>query len=90
MQSSKYRNILFVAIVLILVAGSFSGGVIVGWQLPALRMLSPFNRLVQTDCNSNNGTNVDTLFKPFWETWQIVHDQYVDQPVNDVELMRGY
>jgi carboxyl-terminal processing protease len=32
---------------------------------------------------------VQTLFKPFWEAWNIVHDQYVDQPVNDVALMQG-
>ena len=29
------------------------------------------------------------LFSPFWETWQIVHEEYVDQPVDDLNLMRG-
>ena len=29
------------------------------------------------------------LFAPFWETWQIVHEEYVDQPVDDLNLMRG-
>ncbi len=29
------------------------------------------------------------LFKPFWETWDLVHKLYVEQPVNDLELMRG-
>jgi len=29
------------------------------------------------------------LFAPFWETWQIVHEEYVDQPVDDLTLMRG-
>ncbi len=29
------------------------------------------------------------LFSPFWETWQIVHEEYVDQPVDDLSLMRG-
>lgn len=33
--------------------------------------------------------SLDSLFAPFWQTWEIVHDQYVDQPVNDLELMRG-
>ena len=32
---------------------------------------------------------LQTLFKPFWEAWQIVHESYVDQPVDDVALMRG-
>lgn len=29
------------------------------------------------------------LFAPFWETWDIVHEEFVDQPVDDIELMRG-
>jgi carboxyl-terminal processing protease len=31
----------------------------------------------------------DALFAPFWETWDLVHQQYVDQPVDDVALMQG-
>jgi len=34
-------------------------------------------------------TSLDTLFAPFWETWNIVHQQYIDQPVNDTKLMQG-
>jgi carboxyl-terminal processing protease len=30
-----------------------------------------------------------TLFKPFWEAWNLVHENYVDQPLDDVLLMRG-
>lgn len=33
--------------------------------------------------------DIAALFKPFWEAWQIVHKQYVDQPVNDEKLMQG-
>jgi carboxyl-terminal processing protease len=29
------------------------------------------------------------LFAPFWEAWDIVHQEYVDQPVDDTTLMRG-
>jgi len=31
----------------------------------------------------------DELFAPFWQAWDIVHEEYVDQPVDDVALMRG-
>lgn len=31
----------------------------------------------------------ETLFAPFWQAWEIVHGQFVDQPVDDVSLMRG-
>ncbi len=29
------------------------------------------------------------LFSPFWEAWQIVHNRFIDQPVDNVALMRG-
>jgi carboxyl-terminal processing protease len=29
------------------------------------------------------------LFAAFWQAWQLVHDKYVDQPVDDEALMRG-
>ncbi|MBL7164285.1 MAG: S41 family peptidase [Anaerolineales bacterium] len=32
---------------------------------------------------------LDGLFAPFWEAWDIVHDQFVDQPVDDEALMNG-
>ena len=37
------------------------------------------------------GTPADlqTTFKPFWEAWDAVHESYVEQPVDDVQLMRG-
>jgi len=32
---------------------------------------------------------MEALFAPFWEVWNIVHNDYVDQPVDDTQLMRG-
>ncbi|MFW5713547.1 MAG: S41 family peptidase [Brevefilum sp.] len=29
------------------------------------------------------------IFAPFWETWDLVHEEFVDQPVDDLALMRG-
>lgn len=31
----------------------------------------------------------DELFGAFWQAWDLVHDQYVDQPVDDTALMQG-
>lgn len=42
-----------------------------------------------TQSNSSEPLSRDELFVPFWEAWDIVHDQYVDQPVDDTSLMRG-
>ena len=33
--------------------------------------------------------NLSELFSPFWESWDIVHEQFVDQPLNDEELING-
>ena len=30
-----------------------------------------------------------TLFDPFWESWRLLHENFVDQPLDDVTLMRG-
>jgi carboxyl-terminal processing protease len=53
-------------------------------QLPDVSALNPGE-------SAQNGTpqNLEKLFAPFWQVWQLVHDQYVDQPVDDVALMRG-
>ncbi len=33
--------------------------------------------------------NLEQLFIPYWETWGIIHGQYVDQPVDDLAMMNG-
>jgi carboxyl-terminal processing protease len=34
-------------------------------------------------------TEQKDLFKPFWESWKLLHENYVDQPLDDLKLMRG-
>jgi len=29
------------------------------------------------------------LFRPFWQAWEIMHDEFVDQPVDDTLMMQG-
>jgi len=41
------------------------------------------------DAEGDTPEEFKNLFAPFWETWDIVHDQFVDQPVDDLALMRG-
>ncbi|MBU1659998.1 MAG: hypothetical protein KKD28_00820, partial [Chloroflexi bacterium] len=33
--------------------------------------------------------DLEDMFAPFWEAWDIVHEQYVDQPVDDEAMMEG-
>ncbi|NMB87778.1 MAG: S41 family peptidase, partial [Chloroflexi bacterium] len=87
---------------IILVAGAFSAGILLGWAIPhqtasAMPLLNtPVPTLDNVDPSTvpdgqptATATDTNTLFAPFWEAWQIVHDQYVDQPVDDVTLMQG-
>jgi carboxyl-terminal processing protease len=84
---------LFVAIILL--AGAFSGGFIAGHlipatgQIPFLSDIFPFSPTVAPDQQSETPAELQSLFAPFWEAWNIVHTQYVEQPVDDVALMQG-
>lgn len=39
--------------------------------------------------SSSTPKELQTLFAPFWESWNLLHKHYVDQPLDDVTLMRG-
>lgn len=75
------RNVLLVLLAILLLAGTFSGGLLVGWMLP--------ERAGTTDQESTETSALDTIFAPFWDTWEYVHNQYVDQPVDDTKLVQG-
>lgn len=78
-----------------LIAGGFAGGFLAGHMLPfgGFRPGSPLPSANSPTLSPNSQTatpqDLQTLFKPFWEAWQIIHDQYVDQPVDDTKLMQG-
>jgi carboxyl-terminal processing protease len=89
------RYSLIVVVALVLLVGSFSGGFVAGhfWQLsPSSVGALPLPSTVTTpppDANAATPADLQTLFKPFWEAWQLVHDQFVDQPVDNTKLMQG-
>ncbi len=94
-MNQSTRTILGILVAGILLGGAFSGGLIVGHlmpatdQLPGLRDLLPSAVGVEPEQQDATPNNLQTLFKPFWEAWNIVHEQYVDQPVDDQVLMQG-
>jgi carboxyl-terminal processing protease len=78
----------------VFIAGTFAAGVIVGNAflpqttlsgLPVDPMKTPGEELP----GQPNSSSMEELFQPFWEAWAIVQEQYVDQPVDNVALMRG-
>ncbi len=93
---NKTLKYIFVILVIIVVAlGSFAGGFITGHVIPLTSIPGvpqPFTiapPTVSPQQQSTTPSDLQALFTPFWEAWTLVHENYVDQPVNDVELMRG-
>lgn len=80
---------------IILVAGSFTAGAVVGTTYDLIQDFPDFSigddpeNSSSQQISAGEGTSLEELFDPFWESWEIVHDYYIDQPVDDTELMRG-
>ena len=81
---------------IILLTGVFFAGIFAGHLVPAtadlpiLRDLQPLVApSVEPDQQTATPDELETLFVPFWEAWNVVHEMYVDQPVDDLALMRG-
>ena len=84
---------------LLLSAGLFGAGLAVGGLSPQIQQTA--SRLLGLDAApaiqapegapAADGTATDRadLIAPFWEAWEIIHSRYVDQPVDDVSMMRG-
>jgi carboxyl-terminal processing protease len=94
-MSKGLKYFLIVLITMALLAGAFSAGVISGWALPmkssSALSLSGLPGLFSSSSEPNGGTPKDLqkIFAPFWEAWTLVHNQYVDQPVDNTKLMQG-
>lgn len=95
MRTRPLVVVLGVAIGFILLTGTCAAGFVAGRVLlpasPPAALQLPGVPSLDAGGGAQNGTsqNLDNLFAPFWQVWQLVHDQYVDQPVDDVTLMRG-
>jgi carboxyl-terminal processing protease len=89
------KAVFIVLAVITLALGSFAGGFVTGHLLP----FAGFPGIEQTDLivpatvspeqQAATPEELSSLFSPFWEAWTLVHENYVDQPVDDVALMRG-
>ena len=101
-MSSRLRMILFGGVIgAILATALFSAGLAVGMSLPQSETViieSPTAITPPTSIESPTETtfplptpseDLETFSEPFWGVWEIIHDQFVDQPVDDMELIRG-
>ncbi len=67
-----------------LVGGFVAGHVSAGGEL-SLRSLTQG----APPADSATPDELADTFQPFWRAWDLVHSDYVDQPVDDVQLMQG-
>ena len=88
MESNRGVNkVLIGCVALVLLFGCSAFGFVMGYFGKNLPVNLPISTSTVTSSSSENGN--DELFKPFWEAWQIVHDQYLVQPVDDEKMMQG-
>jgi len=88
----KYSLLGFLIVVLTL--SGFAGGFIAGHSIgtgnqPLISLPGAPALVTPQTANTATPSDYQTLFKPFWESWDLIHKQYVDQPVDDTLLMQG-
>ncbi|MBM3123243.1 MAG: PDZ domain-containing protein, partial [Chloroflexi bacterium] len=88
-----------VVVGLLLSIGLFGTGLAVGGLSPQIQQSASrlvglegaplLQAAVGTPTAGSTTEDRASLIAPFWETWDIIHSRYVDQPVDDVSMMRG-
>jgi len=104
MKNNFLRSFLIVLAILLGVGGCFFAGVMTGSLVPNFfdSVISTTPSVVQTTepvevelgeptpvVQATTQEELDELFEPFWESWELLHRNFVDQPLDDQALMRG-
>ncbi len=99
MKSKPVILVISVIVALVLLVGTFSAGLVAGTvmadispNLGELVTLPGLNKPAESTpevSQSQTPADLDELFVPFWQTWQLVEQEYVDQPVDRDAMMRG-
>jgi carboxyl-terminal processing protease len=102
---SKTVKIVFgIFAVFILLMGAFAGGFLTRHALAETAIFPGFSNNPHPDISfalpptpipptseqtTSTPEDLRTVFAPFWETWNLIHEQYVAQPVDDIKLVEG-
>jgi len=98
MKSNAMKILLVLAFAVGLTGVAFTSGVALGYVAPRFTASSgeapPIEFAVPQIVTRDDVTpevqgDRDDLIAPFWEAWEILQDDYVDQPLDSETLMRG-
>lgn len=97
MSWKNSRNLLVAVAALFIGAGVFAGGFLTGARyydmLPAgLPLPAPVTDVEEIEINPAAGDTPDDLqpaFRPFWEAWELLQENFVDQPLDTTKLVQG-
>jgi len=82
-MNSKLRGLILVVLVVALMAGAASSGYYLGSQRPQTVVVKGID-------NIQSGTIKNANFNTFWQTWQIIKDNYLKaDKINDQQLIYG-
>ncbi|MGH2621459.1 MAG: S41 family peptidase [Anaerolineales bacterium] len=96
MKPTVWRIVLAIAAAIGIASLAFSAGLATGLVIPRLtnqpesaplELIPP--QISQPEPNQPAPATQDELMAPFWEAWGILHDEYVDQPLDDGLLVQG-
>jgi len=91
--NSFLKYLAFAFVLFVFIVFSCAGVVFAGHYTPLAQALSlpaaPYYPSTPQAAGEATPPELQTLFAPFWEAWDLVHEKYVDQPVDDLALMRG-
>lgn len=77
-MSTRFAQFTLVSILAILL---LTGGYTLGQsELAPIQFFGPA---------SNSSALAEQAFRPFWESWQLIHEEFVDQPLDDLRLAEG-
>jgi carboxyl-terminal processing protease len=99
MGDKALRGVFGAVVGLLLAVGLFTGGVAAGLTVPWVqglvqgRLFPPAAEQAAVETPTPavvapDGT-LNELFAPFWQAWGLLHEKFVDQPIDDTLLMQG-
>ncbi len=96
MKPTVWRIVLAISAAIGIASLAFSAGLATGLVIPRLSGPSESSPLElnppqinQPEPGPQPPASRDELMAPFWEAWEILHDEFVDQPLDDGSLVQG-